>query len=227
MISRLPGSADPPPSAPARGKLYVVAAASGTGKTSLVRALMAARPQLQFSVSYTTRPRRPTEVDGRDYHFVDPATFDAMVARGELLEWARVFDHCYGTGKPVVEQALARGESLILEIDWQGAQQVRAALPEAVEVFILPPSLPVLEERLRGRGTDSEAVIARRLAESVTELSHWREFAFVIVNDVFAEALAALLQLVDAAGGTAANALRGTRPGLAGFANALLGRPAG
>ena len=204
MISRLPGSADPPPSAPARGKLYVVAAASGTGKTSLVRALMAARPQLQF-----------------------PATFDAMVARGELLEWARVFDHCYGTGKPVVEQALARGESLILEIDWQGAQQVRAALPEAVEVFILPPSLPVLEERLRGRGTDSEAVIARRLAESVTELSHWREFAFVIVNDVFAEALAALLQLVDAAGGTAANALRGTRPGLAGFANALLGRPAG
>jgi guanylate kinase len=208
---------------PNPGRLYVVAAPSGTGKTSLVRALMAARPQLQFSVSYTTRPRRPNEVEGRDYHFVDRATFEDMVQRGELLEWARVFDNYYGTGLHVVQEALARGESLILEIDWQGAQQVRAKLPEAVQVFILPPSRAELERRLRGRGTDSAEVIARRLQDSVTELSHWHEFGFVVVNGVFEEALTALLRVVDAAGGEAVTDLRAQRPGLAAFAAGLLG----
>lgn len=204
------------------GHLYVVAAPSGTGKTSLVRALMAARPHLKFSVSYTTRPRRPNELDGRDYHFVDRATFEAMVERGELLEWARVFDNYYGTGLQVVQQALARGESLILEIDWQGAQQVRAKLPEAVQVFILPPSRAELEQRLRGRGTDSAEVIARRLQDSVTELSHWAEFGFVLVNDVFEEALASLIRVADAGGGPAVDDLRVNRPGLAAFAAELL-----
>ena len=204
------------------GRLYVVAAPSGTGKTSLVRALMAARPHLKFSVSYTTRPMRPNEVDGRDYHFVDRATFEAMVERGELLEWARVFDNYYGTGLQVVQQALARGESLILEIDWQGAQQVRAKLPEAVQVFILPPSRAELEQRLRGRGTDSKEVIARRLQDSVTELSHWAEFGFVLVNDVFEEALASLIRVADAGGGPPVDDLRAARPGLTAFAEGLL-----
>ena len=190
------------------GHLYVVAAPSGTGKTSLVRALMAARPELKFSVSYTTRPIRPNEVDGRDYHFVDRATFEAMVERGELLEWARVFDNYYGTGLHVVQQALARGESL--------------KLPEAVQVFILPPSRAELEQRLRGRGTDSEEVIARRLQDSVTELSHWEEFDFVLVNDVFADALASLIRVADAGGGPPVDNLRATRPGLAAFAEGLL-----
>jgi len=206
----------------ARGHLFVVAAPSGTGKTSLVRALMAARPHLGFSVSYTTRPIRATEVDGRDYHFVDRATFEGMVAAGELLEWARVFDNYYGTGLAVVRAALARGESLILEIDWQGARQVRAKLPEAVQVFILPPSRAELERRLRGRGTDAAAVIDRRLQDSVTELSHWQEFDCVVVNDVFERALADLLRVVDGAGTEAPADLRADRPGLAQFAAGLL-----
>lgn len=208
--------------ATARGKLYVVAAPSGTGKTSLVRALMAVRPHLKFSVSYTTRPRRPTEMEGRDYHFVDRATFERMVAAGDLLEWARVFDNYYGTGLGVVQAALGRGESLILEIDWQGAQQVRAKLPEAVEVFILPPSRAELERRLRDRGTDSAEVIARRLQDSVTELAHWHEFGYVVVNDVFADALARLVRLVDAGDAAAVADLRADRPGLGEFAAALL-----
>ena len=212
---------------PDHGRLYVVAAPSGTGKTSLVRAVMAARPHLQFSVSYTTRPRRPTETDGRDYHFVDRTTFEGMVAAGELLEWARVFDNYYGTGLAVVRAALARGESLILEIDWQGARQVRAKLPEAVQVFILPPSRAELERRLRGRGTDSPEVIARRLQDSVTELGHWEEFDYVVVNDVFEDALARLTRIVDATGAgplhPALDDLRKDRPGLAALAAKLLG----
>lgn len=212
-----------PHSTPARGCLYVIAAPSGTGKTSLVRALMASRPHLKFSVSYTTRKPRPAEVDGRDYHFVDRPAFDAMVGRGELLEWANVFDNCYGTGRQVVEQALARGESLILEIDWQGAQQVRRALPEAVQVFILPPSREALEARLRGRQTDSAEVIARRLQDSVTELARWAEFEFVVVNDTFEHALADLQRLVDAGPAPPLDDLRSARPGLAAFAAGLLG----
>ena len=201
-----------------RGHLYVIAAPSGAGKTSLVRALMAGAPALQFSVSHTTRPRRVNEVEGRDYHFTDKDAFRRMIAAGEFLEHAEVFDNLYGTGRAGVEDALAGGQDLLLEIDWQGARQVRARLPEAIDVFILPPSRAALEARLRGRATDSGAVIARRLQDSVTELSHWAEFRYVIVNEVFAQALADLDQIVAGHG----DAFRADRPGLAAFAAGLL-----
>ena len=204
--------------APRRGRLFVIAAPSGTGKTSLVKALMARAPGLRFSVSHTTRKPRPNEVDGRDYHFVDHATFERMIAAGEFLEHASVFDNLYGTGRREVEAALARGEDLLLEIDWQGARQIRERLPEAIDIFILPPSRAALEARLRGRGTDSGEVIARRLRDSVTELSHWGEFRYVIVNDRFEEALADLERIVA---GDASEYRRG-RPGLGDFAAQLL-----
>jgi guanylate kinase len=204
--------------APGRGRLFVIAAPSGTGKTSLVKALMRRVPALGFSVSHTTREARPNEVPGRDYHFVDHATFRHMIDAGEFLEYASVFDNLYGTSQAAVETALAAGRDLLLEIDWQGARQVRERLPEAIDVFILPPSRAALEERLRGRGTDSAEVIARRLADSVTELSHWSEFRYVVVNDRFEEALADLERIVAGEGTPLA---RG-RPGLAAFAARLL-----
>ena len=203
---------------PSRGRLFVIAAPSGAGKTSLVRALMEREPSLGFSVSFTTRPRRPTEVDGRDYHFVTPARFAEMLAADAFLEHARVFDNAYGTGRAQVEEALAAGRDLILEIDWQGARQVRERLPEAIDVFILPPSRAALEQRLRHRRTDSPEVIARRLADSVTEMSHWSEFRYVVVNDDFERALADLLAIVHGSG----EALRAGRPGLDRFAASLL-----
>jgi guanylate kinase len=206
------------PSAAGRGRLFVIAAPSGTGKTSLVKALMERVPSLAFSVSHTTRRPRPNEQDGRDYHFVSPERFRAMIEAGEFLEHASVFDNLYGTSQAAVEAALDRGQDLLLEIDWQGARQVRARLPEAIDVFILPPSRAALEERLRSRATDSAEVIARRLRDSVTELSHWAEFRYVVVNDRFAEALADLERIVR--GDPAA--LRRDRPGLAGFAAGLL-----
>lgn len=193
-----------------RGRLFVIAAPSGAGKTSLVRALMQQEPHLQFSISYTTRARRPTEADGRDYHFVDRATFQRMAANGEFLEHAQVFDNFYATGRAQVERALATGQDLILEIDWQGARQVRAALPESVAIFLLPPSRAALEERLRSRGTDSPEVIERRLQDAVADMSHWREFEYVIVNDRFEPALVDLRAVVAGAG----EALRSTRPEL-------------
>ena len=201
-----------------RGRLFVIAAPSGAGKTSLVKALVARVPTLGFSVSHTTRKPRPNEVAGRDYHFVDHATFRRLIEAGEFLEHASVFDNLYGTSRAAVESALARGADLLLEIDWQGARQVRERLPEAIDVFILPPSRAALEERLRGRGTDSAEVIARRLADSVTELSHWGEFRYVIVNDRFAAALADLERIV----GGNATGLERDRPGLAEFAGRLL-----
>lgn len=203
---------------PRRGRLYVIAAPSGTGKTSLVKALMARVPGLAFSVSHTTRKPRPNEVDGRDYHFVDADRFRQMIAEGAFLEHARVFDNYYGTSRGQVEAALARGQDLLLEIDWQGARQVRERLPEAIDIFILPPSRATLEERLRGRGTDSPEVIARRLGDSVTELSHWGKFRYVIVNDRFEQALADLEQIV----GGNAEAFLASRAGLAAFADSLL-----
>jgi guanylate kinase len=208
----------PPPAVPSRGHLYVIAAPSGTGKTSLVKALMAETPSLGFSVSHTTRPRRVTEVDGRDYHFTDKDAFRRMIAAGEFLEHAEVFDNLYGTGRAGVEDALARGRDLLLEIDWQGAQQVRGRLPEALDIFILPPSRAALESRLRGRGTDTDEVIARRLRDSVTELSHWHEFRYVIVNDDFEQALADLRRIV--AGDR--DPFRSDRPALGAFAAELL-----
>ncbi|MGA1729995.1 MAG: guanylate kinase [Steroidobacteraceae bacterium] len=201
-----------------RGRLFVIAAPSGAGKTSLVRALMEHHRDLGFSVSFTTRPRRPTEVDGRDYHFVTRERFDQMALDGEFVEHADVFGHGYGTGRRQVEQALAAGQDLILEIDWQGARQVRERLPEAIDIFILPPSRAALEQRLRGRATDSPAVIARRLSESVAEMRHWAEFRYVVVNDDFTRALADLETIVAGTG----TALRADRPGLGQFAEGLL-----
>ena len=179
-----------------RGRLFVVAAPSGAGKTSLVRALMEREPDLQFSISYTTRKQRPTEATGRDYHFVSREEFESMVGRGEFLEHARVFDNSYGTARGQVEASLAAGQDLILEIDWQGAQQIRQALPECRTIFILPPSRAELERRLRGRGTDMEDVIQRRLQDAATDMTHWSEFDYVVVNDHFARALEDLQAIV-------------------------------
>ena len=201
-----------------RGRLFVIAAASGTGKTSLVKALMKEMPSLAFSISFTTRQRRPTEQDGRDYHFVTREQFDDMVRRGAFLEHATVFDNSYGTGCEQVETALSRGQDLLLEIDWQGAAQVRKSLPEAITIFILPPTRAALEERLRGRGTDSADVIARRLRDSVTELSHWHEFEYVVVNDVFEQALADVRAIVEGRG----SRLRSDRPDLQPLVRKLL-----
>ncbi len=175
-----------------RGKLFVIAAPSGAGKTSLVRALMQRLSQLRFSISFTTRRQRATEQHGRDYFFVERAEFDRMVANGEFLEHAQVFDNCYGTSRAQVEEMLVKGENVLLEIDWQGAQQVRRAMPECKTIFILPPSRAALEQRLRGRATDSEEVIARRLRDSIADMSHWNEFDYVVVNDDFERAAADL-----------------------------------
>jgi guanylate kinase len=202
-----------------RGRLFVIAAPSGAGKTSLVRALMEREPGLRFSISYTTRPQRPTEQHGRDYFFVVKDEFERMVAAGEFLEHARVFDNCYGTARRQVEEALAAGQDLILEIDWQGAGQVRRALPECISVFILPPSRPELERRLRGRGTDAEEVIQRRLRDAASDMTHWREFDYVVVNDEFARALAQLQAIVAGRG----EGTRRDRPGLETLAGELTG----
>jgi guanylate kinase len=183
-----------------RGRLIVVSAPSGAGKTSLVRALLERRPDIRFSTSYTTRQPRPGEEDGRDYHFVDEATFLRMVEDGEFLEHARVFDHLYGTGRRQVQGLMDAGHDVILEIDWQGARQVRDSMPECVTVFVLPPSIDELDRRLRGRSTDSGEVIARRLADARADMSHWDEFDYAVVNDAFDVALADLADIVDARG---------------------------
>jgi guanylate kinase len=207
-----------PPAAPDLGRLYVIAAPSGAGKTSLVKALMQREPRMRFSVSYTTRQARPNEVDGRDYHFVTQARFREMVARNEFLEHARVFDNFYGTSLSAVQSALQDGELVLLEIDWQGARQVRARLPAARSIFILPPTRRALEERLRARSTDSDAVIQRRLKDAADDLAHWTEFDYVVVNDQFEQALADLLTIVQEHG----DAFAATRPEVAHFAAGLL-----
>lgn len=201
-----------------RGHLFVIAAPSGAGKTSLVKALMEREPELQFSVSYTTRKPRPNERDGEDYYFVSAQTFQAMVANNEFLEHARVYDNHYGTAMSTVQEALALGRQLLLEIDWQGARQVRARLPEAFSIFILPPSRSALEQRLRQRSTDSEEVIRRRLQDSVLDLAHWPEFEFVVVNDKFETALDDLQEIVRSGGVK----LREKRPEIERFAADLL-----
>lgn len=201
-----------------RGRLYVVSAPSGAGKTSLVKALMEREPRIRFSVSYTTRKPRPNEVPGRDYHFVTMERFAQMVAGDEFLEHAQVFDNCYGTGVRAVEEALANGEQLLLEIDWQGAGQVRARLPEARSIFILPPTRHALEQRLKARSTDSEAVIARRLRDAAQDIAHWAEFDFVVVNDRFETALADLQAIIADRGGY----LGKDRPEVARLASELL-----
>jgi guanylate kinase len=183
-----------------RGRLFVIAAPSGAGKTSLVKALLQRKPELHVSISYTTRKMRPTEEDGREYHFISVADFQQLVDQGLLLEYAQVFDNHYGTGRRPVETELTRGNNVVLEIDWQGAQQVRKALPECVTIFILPPSRQSLEERLRNRRTDSEEVIARRLRDAVGDMSHWNEFDYVVVNDDFEKAVGDLVRIIEGHG---------------------------
>jgi guanylate kinase len=178
------------------GRLIVISAPSGAGKTSLVTALLAREPGLRLSVSHTTRKRRPTEQDGREYHFTSVPQFERLVAAGELLEHAKVFDNYYGTSRAFVEKQLAAGHDVLLEIDWQGAAQVRRAMPRCVSVFILPPSRSALAERLARRATDTAEVIARRLAEAQADMSHYREFDYVVVNDDFETALAQLERIV-------------------------------
>ncbi|BAU46675.1 guanylate kinase [Sulfurifustis variabilis] len=172
------------------GNLLILSAASGTGKTSLAHALIESEPDVVFSVSHTTRAPRPGEVHGRHYYFVSPEEFEAMVARGDFLEHAQVFGNRYGTSRQEIEQRLAQGKSVILDIDWQGARAVKRQLPEAVSVFILPPSREALLERLTRRGQDDPEVIARRMSVAVDEMAHCREFDHLVVNDDFQAALA-------------------------------------
>ena len=203
--------------------LYVISAPSGAGKTSLVKALLAARPDLTVSVSHTTRPPRPQEENGREYYFVSTAEFDRLVAAGAFLEHARVFDNQYGTGRAQVDEKLAAGHNVLLEIDWQGARQIRIRQPDCVSIFILPPSRAALEERLRARKTDTEQVIARRLADAATDMSHCLEFDFAVVNDRFEQSVAELLTIIDARGpGQRPAALAANRPSLKALLQSLV-----
>lgn len=174
------------------GKLFIFSAASGTGKTSLAKALVEAMPDVSFSVSHTTRAPRPGERHGVHYYYVTRAEFDRMVAAGEFLEHATVFGNSYGTSRKVIEDLLATGKSVILDIDWQGARAIKKQMPEAVSIFILPPSRAALRERLTNRKQDSAEVIDRRMREAISEMSHYREFDHLVVNDDFAAALADL-----------------------------------
>ena len=163
--------------------MLVLSSPSGAGKTTLSRRLLAADPNVELSVSVTTRRQRPGEIDGRDYHFIDAARFEAMVEKGELLEWAQVFGHRYGTPRAPVEAALARGRDVLFDIDWQGTQQLREqAGRDLVSVFVLPPSIPDLERRLRTRAQDSDEVIHARMAKAADEMSHWAEYDYVVIN---------------------------------------------
>lgn len=195
--------------------LFVIAAPSGAGKTTLVKALLDRNPGLEFSVSYTTREKRKAEVEGRDYFFVDESEFLRLRDEGELLESALVFGHRYGTGRGQVQRHLDQGKHVILEIDWQGARQVRESMPDCITIFILPPSRAELERRLRDRRTDSEEVIARRLSEARGDMTHWDEFDFVIVNDDLDTAVAELEAIVEGKGGDNATGNPGMRKRIA------------
>ena len=186
-------------SVPRPGSLFVVAAPSGAGKTSLVRALLADAPLMQLSVSFTTRTPRPGEVDGRDYFFVDAAGFERRREAGEFLEWAEVHGNLYATSRAWIEDRIAAGVDIVLEIDWQGAVQVQRLFPDAIGVFIVPPSIGVLRERLTQRGQDTAEVIERRVAAAEAELKQAHRFQYVIINQDFASALADLQTIVDAA----------------------------
>ncbi len=182
----------------ASGTLYTLSAPSGAGKTTLVRALLDTIEGLTLSVSHTTRPRREGERDGIDYHFVDESTFDRMVAERAFLEHARVFGNQYGTSRRVVDEHLAAGDDVLLEIDWQGARQVRSAVADAVSIFLLPPSREALRERLTGRGQDPDEVIGRRMEAAIEEMSHYTDADYVVINDRFEDALRDLTAIVRA-----------------------------
>jgi guanylate kinase len=200
-----------------RGLLLVFSSPSGAGKTTITRRLVEQDPDLALSISVTTRPPRPGEIDGRDYWFIDQARFDEMVARGELLEHAAVFGYCYGTPRRPIDEALAAGRDIVGDLDWQGTQQLAAKMGnDLVAVFVLPPSLPALEERLRARAQDAAPVVAGRMAKSAEEISHWLEYDYVIVNDTIESSLAKATAIV------AAERLRRTRQiGLAEFVGSL------
>lgn len=180
------------------GALYIISAPSGAGKTSLVSQLIELDSHIVVSVSSTTRPMRPGEENGVNYHFLSIEEFESKIADGDFLEHAKVFDNYYGTSKSTVEQQLAKGKDVILEIDYQGAQQVRQLMPHATSIFILPPSQEELKRRLTGRGTDSEEVIAKRLAESMNEMSHYHEFDYLVINNNFQIALKELHSIFQA-----------------------------
>lgn len=179
------------------GKLYVISAPSGAGKTTIVHRVMALQPNLKFSISYTTRKPRDGEIDTRDYFFLDLAEFERMRDADEFLEFAEVFGNYYGTGRQSVKELRELGHDVLLEIDWQGARQVRSRQPDCCSIFILPPSLSELEHRLRGRGTESDAAIRKRLDEAVDDMSHWREFDHVVINDQIESAIASLQAIMS------------------------------
>lgn len=181
-----------------RGSLFIISAPSGAGKTSLVGKLVESQPEIQVSVSHTTRPSRPGEENGVHYHFVSKEDFEVQIGEANFLEYAEVFGNYYGTSQKVVEEKLTEGVDVILEIDWQGAEQVRKLMPEAISVFIVPPSMEELRNRLTGRGSDADDVIARRLSEAQLEMSHYLEFDYLVVNDDFDVALSQLQAIFSA-----------------------------
>ncbi len=183
------------------GTLYIVSSPSGAGKSSLLSALLARfndDQRMQLSISHTTRGMRPGEEDGVHYHFVDKSEFQAQIDRGAFFEWAEVFGNYYGTSRETIERCLEQGIDVFLDIDWQGARQIRNQLPEARSIFILPPSLPILEQRLHGRGQDSAEVIRDRMAQAVAEMSHYDEYDYLIVNDDFETSLQQLASIICA-----------------------------
>ncbi len=181
-----------------QGHLYIISAPSGAGKTSLIKALLKSVEDIKVSVSHTTRKRRPNEIDGEDYHFITIDKFRKMLAEGDFLEYAEVFGNFYGTSQQAVESMINQGTDVILELDWQGARQIQQKMPKAIRIFILPPSLEALHQRLHNRAQDDHSVIDQRMQEAKQEMSHFDEYQFVIINDVFEEAFIELKSLVIA-----------------------------